>query len=721
MGKKQKRGKAGNAAQYLTRNQAIKKLQLRLSEFRRLCILKGVHPREPKRKVKGANKTYYHVKDINWLAHEPLIQNFRAVKVHERRVSKARAKANFSLARRLMRAKPGYKLDHLVRERYPSFIDALRDLDDPLTLLHLFATLPAEGRLGISASTVDKCRRLVLEWNAYVARTSSLRRVFVSVKGFYYQAEVAGCSVTWLVPHQLAQVLPADVDFTVMLTFLEFYATLVQFVMFKLYHNLGLRYPPVADKSLEAAAAGLAGIMKDIAGLAADEQQQQGEQQQQQDGTAAAAAALPDVVQRLGTLGKKLQQLQQQQQQGDTAAAAAAAAEDESEELPEIDSGCGDDSDSEADSEADAAEDEEEEEEDEEGSSAEESEEDAAGSEEEQQQQQQQQEAAGDDDDAAGVSGAAVAGGGLGSVDPDDDAGLCSVLLQGCVFWLAREVPREPLLLMIRAFGGTAAWEGPGSPLQEADEAITHQIVDRPTQGHKFLSRAYVQPQWLFDSINHRVLLPAELYAPGKVPPPHLSPFVDNEAEGYTPEFARTIKQLQEAARAARRAAAGLATEAAFLQDGSAADAAAAAAAAAPGEDDAVAEKVYQKELAKELRAAQGVEAGDADQGSEEEEGSEQGSDEEEDAAAAAAGKKRKAAAAGATGKAAEEDEEAAMADIMMTRKNRKLYARINRAIEGKAERVAALEQRKAKLAGQQQQQQQVAAGGRPKRQRKAA
>ena len=38
-----------------------------------------------------------------------------------------------------------------------------------------------------------------------------------------------------------------------------------------------------------------------------------------------------------------------------------------------------------------------------------------------------------------------------------------------------REVPREQLLLIIRSFGGTVAWDGEGSPHAEADETITHQ------------------------------------------------------------------------------------------------------------------------------------------------------------------------------------------------------------------------------------------------------
>ena len=41
---------------------------------------------------------------------------------------------------------------------------------------------------------------------AWVVRTSALRRTFVSVKGFYFQADVVGQPVTWLVPHALSQV-----------------------------------------------------------------------------------------------------------------------------------------------------------------------------------------------------------------------------------------------------------------------------------------------------------------------------------------------------------------------------------------------------------------------------------------------------------------------------------------------------------------------------------
>ena len=90
--------------------------------------------------------------------------------------------------------------------RYPAFVDALRDLDDPLTMTHLFATLPAESTHDIPAKVVANARRLSMEFQAYVVRAHALRKVFVSVKGFYYQADIQGQAVTWLVPHNLAQV-----------------------------------------------------------------------------------------------------------------------------------------------------------------------------------------------------------------------------------------------------------------------------------------------------------------------------------------------------------------------------------------------------------------------------------------------------------------------------------------------------------------------------------
>lgn len=57
--------------------------------------------------------------------------------------------------------------------------------------------------------------------------------------------------------------------------------------------------------------------------------------------------------------------------------------------------------------------------------------------------------------------------------------------------------------------------------------------------------REYVQPQWIVDSMNFRILVDARLYAPGLIPPPHLSPFVDAEEEGYIPDYLATLRKMQ--------------------------------------------------------------------------------------------------------------------------------------------------------------------------------
>lgn len=99
-----------------------------------------------------------------------------------------------------------------------------------------------------------------------MCRMHSLRKAFISVKGFYLQADVHSVNVTWLMPHATSQILPKDVDMRVMLTFLEFYHSLLRFVMFKLYHDMGLKYPPVVRPEKEEISAELDGIIQELSG-----------------------------------------------------------------------------------------------------------------------------------------------------------------------------------------------------------------------------------------------------------------------------------------------------------------------------------------------------------------------------------------------------------------------------------------------------------------------
>lgn len=371
------------------------------------------------------------------------------------------SKKNKDLAERLRTRKPTYTLDRLILERYPRFVDALGDLDDCLTMVHLFAALPAEASQKIQVKRIHDCRRLSHEWQAFISRTHKLRKTFISVKGIYYQAEVEGQKITWLTPHALQQVLTDEVDMNVMHTFLEFYETLLAFVNFKLYHSINVKYPPMLDPRLEALAADLYALSRYIDARSripvVESQVGSGSGSEKADANETGTKPNEDEL--------RLAQLQHQLPSNEPGAL-----------MHLIEHANGEDGD-------------------------------------------------------------------------DEETKLCRALFGNMKFFLSREVPRESLLFVISAFGGMVSWEGDGSPYKEADQGITHQIVDRPTQGHIFLSREYVQPQWVYDCVNARIILPTVAYLVGRVPPPHLSPFVDNEAEGYVPDYAETIKRLQAAAK----------------------------------------------------------------------------------------------------------------------------------------------------------------------------
>ncbi|XP_051829084.1 pescadillo homolog [Antechinus flavipes] len=445
-GLEKKKYERGSATNYITRNKARKKLQLSLADFRRLCILKGIYPHEPKHKKKvnkgsTAARTFYLLKDIKFLLHEPIVNKFRDYKVFVRKLRKAYGKSEWNAVERLKDNKPVYKLDHIIKERYPSFIDALRDLDDALSMCFLFSTFPRTGKCHVQ--TIQLCRRLTVEFLNYVIASRALRKVFLSIKGIYYQAEVLGQPIVWITPYAFSHNHPTDVDYRVMATFTEFYTTLLGFVNFRLYQTLNLQYPPKLERP------------KDQDSKDQDEEAYAMDSESSLEKLSALSASLARVV------------------------VPVTEEEEQMDEFP-VD-----------------------------GENAEQEE----GLRKEREAQEKHKK-----------------------------------LFEGLKFFLNREVPREALAFIIRSFGGEVSWDKSlciGATFEEKEPSITHQIVDRPLPPTPVIGRCYVQPQWVFDSVNARLRLPVEDYFPGVLLPPHLSPFVIEKEGDYVPPEKLKLLALQ--------------------------------------------------------------------------------------------------------------------------------------------------------------------------------
>jgi pescadillo protein len=268
----------------------------------------------------------------------------------------------------------------------------------------------------------------------------------VSIKGYYFQADILGQPVTWIVPHTFGfqPQSPDEVDFRIMATFVEFYCTVLGFVNYRLFHSLNMCYPP---KLVTLPSTTEGNKYKEVA--SEDEL----------------------LSERVAALNQSLLRAQE----GDNA-----------ETVPEMD-------------EFESS--------------------DAADAEKIEELKRE----------AARIN-------------------RVKTLFEGEKFFLNREVPRESLTFVIRSAGGQVSWDKDlfaGATFDESEESITHQIVDRNIDGQKYLSRYYVQPQWVFDSINLGKKLPVENYFIGAILPPHVSPFLTEREGDYIPKEKRQFFDME--------------------------------------------------------------------------------------------------------------------------------------------------------------------------------
>jgi len=132
----------------------------------------------------------------------------------------------------------------------------------------------------------------------------------------------------------------------------------------------------------------------------------------------------------------------------------------------------------------------------------------------------------------------------------DKEAMKRKCLFANLIFYFSREIPTGYLELVSIAYGAKVGWDGEGSIIKHNNPSITHVITDRPTVPSQYRNdtpqREYVQPQWIMDCANFRFLLPCSRYELGVQLPPHLSPWVEYENGMYKPAYALEVERMIE-------------------------------------------------------------------------------------------------------------------------------------------------------------------------------
>lgn len=359
-------------------------------------------------------------------------------------------------------------------------------------MIFLFATLPAEER--IRSVQVLECQRLSSEFMAYIVESRSLRKTFLSIRGVYYQAELMGQDITWIVPYQFSQLLPVDVDFKVMGTFLEVYITLLTFVNYKLYADKGLMYPPKVDTHKQEQDVGITAYLLEST---VPSKEFTGEARIKKSVKKVSKANKLMMTTRLEALGDAMEDIQAYSDNEERVDETKAESKNQvsMDFVPTLN----------VDSES---------------------------------------------DDEEQINNNVTSLSQLKS--QSNSVSNLTRLFEGCIFYLARETPRWSLEFVIRSFGGQVGWEDDSlanhtqskhadlkmgvSHYEMNDQRITHHVVDRPLLSRVSDRRDYIQPQWIYDCVNARRIIKSESYQPGQTLPAHLSPFVKYEDGDYKPD-----------------------------------------------------------------------------------------------------------------------------------------------------------------------------------------